>query len=171
MSRQTTIHTSRYHSRSIVVTLNTTRGTLKMLTTWRRPEIIIYLIVSVSPWQSPASPWTSNEERAPSLVTLLLFNVACCILTLNECIWGHLVTASVELAPGNSTVSPKDKTRRLSVAGQFLFGDQPTCCSYDPRVSYSKSLWRDIFLQLKCCFESVINEMKRVYFELNKNYK
>ena len=61
---------SGYQGLSSVVILNTTRGTFKCLL-HKRLEII-YSVINISPWQSPASPWTWNEERAlkPSYMSL-----------------------------------------------------------------------------------------------------
>ena len=51
-----------YQSRPSVVILHTTRGKFKC-SLHKRLEII-YSVINISPWQSPASLWTYNEERA-----------------------------------------------------------------------------------------------------------
>ena len=53
---------------------------IEMHTTWGWLETTVYSSVSVSPWQSPASPWTWNEEQAAGPVTLSLAGAATSII-------------------------------------------------------------------------------------------
>ena len=135
---------------------HSTRNT-EMHTTWRRLETTVYSSVSVCPWQSPASPWTWNEERAAGPVTLSLAGAATSII--------FVVTKHV-IGPNKSMlVATKPLSWQNYVSRHKIVLSRPKTCF----VATTKDFCLFCFCFVFVCRNKYLSQQKCLFVFRGKN--